>query len=204
MRIAAHVLSYVFHPIFLPTSGLVIVFALNGFIASTTPFDKQVFLVSWIFVNTAIIPFLFTLFLRWKKMVSSIQLETREDRIVPFTFALFFYLTNYWLLRDIYMPTIIYSLFLGSSIAVALALVFNFFTKISIHMVGMGGITASIYGMAQLYDLPLINFVIFGIVASGLVGSARYILESHNLKQIYLGWVTGFVTVYVPVIMSWG
>jgi hypothetical protein len=204
MRTAAHILSYLFHPIFLPTSGLVIIFSLNSYVAQTTPFSKQVFLVSWIFVNTAIIPFLFTAFLRYKKLVSSIELESREDRIIPFTFALFFYLTNYWLLRDIPMPTVIYSIFLGSSVAVGMALVFNFFTKISIHMVGMGGITASVYGMAQLYDLPIIHLVLIGVVASGLVGSARYILESHDLKQIYLGWFTGFITVYVPIIFGWG
>lgn len=107
MRIAAHILSYIFHPIFLPTFGLLVIFGLNSYIAATTPAQKQFFLIGWIFINTAVIPFLFTAFLRWKNLVSSIQLETREDRIVPFTFALFFYLTNYWLLRDIPMPQII-------------------------------------------------------------------------------------------------
>lgn len=204
MRVSAHILSYIFHPIFLPTFGLMVIFGLNGYISAATPHDKQFFLVSWIFVNTAVIPFLFTAVLRWKKLVTSIQLDTREDRVIPFTFALFFYLTNYWLLRDIPMPQIIYSIFLGSSVAVGIALLVNFYTKISIHMIGMGGITASIYGMSQLYDINLLGYILFGIFASGLVGSARYILESHNLPQIYLGWGTGFLAVYLPVIMGWG
>ncbi len=204
MRIAAHILSYIFHPIFLPTFGLLIIFGLNSYIAATTPVQKQFLLVGWIFINTAVIPFLFTAFLRWKNLVSSIQLETREDRIVPFTFALFFYLTNYWLLRGIPMPQIIYSIFLGSSIAVGIALIVNFYTKISIHMIGMGGITAAIYAMAQIYSLPLTFAVIIGVIASGLVGSARYILESHDLRQISMGWFTGFFTVYLPIIIGWG
>ncbi|MDA7744566.1 hypothetical protein N8911_00555 [bacterium] len=204
MRITAHILSYLFHPIFLPTFGLVVIFGLNRYISATTPFDKQFFLVSWIFVNTAVIPFIFTAVLRWKKLVSSIQLETREDRIIPFTFALFFYLTNYWLLRDIPMPQIIYSIFLGSSVAVGIALLVNFYTKISIHMIGMGGVTASIYGMSQLYELDLVGYILLGLVASGLVGSARFILESHNLRQIFLGWGTGFISVYTPIILGWG
>jgi len=204
MRIAAHILSYIFHPIFLPTFGLLVIFGLNSYIAATTPAQKQFFLIGWIFINTAVIPFLFTAFLRWKNLVSSIQLETREDRIVPFTFALFFYLTNYWLLRDIPMPQIIYSIFLGSSVAVGIALIVNFYTKISIHMIGMGGITAAIYAMAQIYSLPLTFAVIIGVIASGLVGSARYILESHDLKQISMGWFAGFITVYLPIIMGWG
>jgi len=204
MRAAAHVLSYLFHPVLLPTAGLVLIFSMNSYVAHTTPVEKQLFLTTWIFLNTALIPFLFTAVLRWRNLVSSVQLHTREDRIVPFTFALFFYLTNYWLMRDIPMPTVIYSLFLGSSVAVALALAITFFTKVSIHMIGMGGLTAAIYGMAGLYHLPIAGLVMIGIVASGLVGSARYLLESHTLGQICLGWVIGFVTVYTPVANGWG
>ena len=71
-------------------------------------------------------------------------------------------------------------------------------------MIGMGGLTASIYGVAQLYELPIVGFVMLGILVSGLVGSARYLLDSHDLRQVYLGWITGFVTVYVPLIGGWG
>lgn len=204
MRYAALFLSFLFHPIFLPTGGLIVIFSLNSYVANSTPFQKQLFLVGWIFANTAVIPLLFTLFLRWKKMVDSIHLETREDRIVPFTFALFFYLTNYWLLRDVPMPAVIYSLFLGSSIAVGLALAFTFFTKVSIHMIGMGGLTAAVYGMARVFDLSILGLLTAAIICSGLVGTARFVLGSHNLRQIYLGWMIGFITVSVPLLKGWG
>lgn len=204
MRQLAHFLSYLFHPIFLPTAGLVIVFGLNTYISETTPIAKQFFIVFWIFINTAIIPLTFTLFLKWRGLVQSIQLHTREDRIVPFTFALLFYATNYWLMRDVALPPIILSIFLGSSIAVACALLFTFFTKISIHMIGMGGMTAALYGMAQLYQLPITWLIMFGLIASGAVGSARYILESHNLRQIYTGWITGFLAIYITLILQIG
>lgn len=204
MRVAAQVLSLFFHPVLLPTAGLLLIFSVNSYIAHTTPFEKQLFLITWIFVNTALIPFLFTAVLRWRNLVGSVQLHTREDRIVPFTFALFFYLCNYWLLRDIPMPPVIYSLLFGSSVAVALALIITFFTKVSIHMIGMGGLTAAIYGVAELYHLPITWLVMLGIIASGFVGSARYLLESHSLKQIYLGWVIGFITLYIPVMNGWG
>ena len=204
MKSAAHVVSYIFHPIFLPTAGLLMIFSLNTYIAHTTPMNKQLFLLAWIFINTAVIPLLFTMFLRWKNVVSSIQLHSRKDRIIPFTFATIFYFTNYWLMLDVPLPGVMYSLFLGSTIAVGLALVFTLFTKISIHMIGMGGIVASMYGIAQLFDLPILGLVILAILASGLVGSARYILESHTPRQIYLGWITGFLSVYVILINGWG
>ncbi|MBT3648251.1 MAG: hypothetical protein HN542_08440 [Flavobacteriales bacterium] len=204
MRNTALFVSFVFHPIFLPTAGLLAIFSLNTYIAQTTPMPKQLFLVGWIFVNTTVIPLIFTLFLRWKNLVSSVHLHDRRERIVPIAFAFVLYLANYILMRDVPLPDVIYSLFLGSSIAVGAALLFTFLTKISIHMIGMGGLTASIYGVAQLYELPIVGFVMLGILVSGLVGSARYLLDSHDLRQIYLGWITGFVTVYVPLIGGWG
>lgn len=204
MKKAALITSYVFHPIFLPTAGLIFVFGLNTYISQTTPMSKQYFVVAWIFINTVVIPLLFTLFLRWKNMVESIQLHTRKDRIVPFAFAFFLYFTNYYLMRDVPLPDVLYSIFFGSTLAVACAFVFTFFTKISIHMIGMGGLTAAVYGVAQMYDLPIIGMVMLGMIASGLVGSARYILESHDLRQIYMGWVTGFLSIYLPLIYNWG
>lgn len=204
MKRAALITSYLFHPIFLPTAGLVFVLSLNTYISQTMPIAKQFFVVAWIFINTVIIPLLFTLFLRWKNVVDSIQLHSRKDRLVPFAFAMFLYFTNYYLMKDVPLPQVLYSIFLGSSIAVTLAFFITFYTKISIHMIGMGGLTAAIYGVAQVYDLPIVGLVMLGILTSGLVGSARYILESHSLRQIYLGWIIGFLTVYLPLVNNWG
>lgn len=204
MRRLALFFSVVFHPILLPTAGLIVVFSLNTYLAQTTPLAKQAFIVGWIFLNTAVIPLAFTLFLRWRGLISSVQLELRQDRIVPFAFALVFYLTNYWLLRDVPMPAIIYSMFLGSSVAVGLALVFTLFTKVSIHMIGMGGFAAAVFGMGQIFGVDVALLLVGAIAASGVVGSARYLLESHTLSQIYMGWLIGFFTVYVPMHYSWG
>jgi hypothetical protein len=204
MRRAAIITSYIFHPIFLPTAGLMLVFSLNTFIAQTTPLPKQLFVVVWIFINTVVIPLLFTLFLRWRNLVDSIQLHTRKDRLVPFAFAMVLYFMNYYLMKDVPLPEILYSIFLGTSVAVAIAFLVTFYTKISIHMIGMGGITASMYGVAQAYDLPIVGLIMMSLIASGMVGSARYILESHNLRQIYLGWVFGFAAVYLPLYFGWG
>ncbi len=204
MKKAAIITSYVFHPIFLPTAGLIFVFSLNTYISQTTPMNKQYFVIAWIFVNTVIIPLLFTMFLRWKKVIDSIQLHSRKDRLVPFAFAMFLYFTNYYLMKDVPLPQVLYSIFLGSSIAVTASFFITFYTKISIHMIGMGGLTAAIYGVAQVYDLPIVGMVMLGMIASGIVGSARYILDSHSLRQIYMGWGLGFLAVYLPLVNNWG
>lgn len=204
MRKAALFTSYVFHPIFLPTAGLLFIFSLNTYISQTMPMPKQFFVLVWIFVNTVVIPLLFTLFLRWRNMVDSIQLHSRKDRLVPFAFAMCLYFINYYLMRGIPLPDVFYNVFFGSCIAVTAAFLLTFYTKVSIHMIGMGGLTAAVYGVGQMYSLPIVGFVMIGLVASGLVGSARYVLESHDLRQIYLGWIIGFAAIYLPLLNNWG
>lgn len=204
MRKVAQITSYVFHPVFLPTAGLLIVFSLNTYISQTMSTPAQFFILAWVFINTVFLPLLFTLFLRWRKLVESIELHSRKDRLVPFAFSMILYFVNYYLMKGIPLPEVFYSIFLGSSIAVTLGFVLTFYTKISIHMIGMGGLTAGIYAVALVYDLPIVGFVMLGLVASGMVGSARYILESHDLRQIYFGWITGFLAVYLPIINGWG
>ena len=204
MRKVAQITSYVFHPVFLPTAGLLIVFSLNTYISQTMTTSAQLFILAGVFINTVLLPLLFTLFLRWRNLVDSMELHSRKDRLVPFAFSMVLYFINYYLMKGIPLPELFYSIFLGSSLAVTMGFILTFYTKISIHMIGMGGLTAGIYAVAQVYDLPIVGFEMLGLVASGLVGSARYILESHDLRQIYFGWITGFLTVYIPIINGWG
>ena len=192
MRKVAQITSYVFHPVFLPTAGLLIVFSLNTYISQTMTTSAQLFILAGVFINTVLLPLLFTLFLRWRNLVDSMELHSRKDRLVPFAFSMVLYFINYYLMKGIPLPELFYSIFLGSSLAVTMGFILTFYTKISIHMIGMGGLTAGIYAVAQVYDLPLVGFVMLGLVASGLVGSARYILESHDLRQIYFGTILAY------------
>ena len=74
---------------------------------------------------------------------------------------------------------------------VLISLLVNYLTKISIHMVAMGGIFGTFAGLANgfHYDLWLILFIL--ALASGLTGFARLKLNAHTEAQVYTGFAVG-------------
>ncbi|MEX2596641.1 MAG: hypothetical protein WEC59_06895 [Salibacteraceae bacterium] len=188
----------------MPSIALAIIFGLNTYIAQTMSPQKALFILAWLFINTAVIPVLFTAFLKWKGMISSIQLHTRKDRLLPFAFAMFLYFMNYYLMKGLPMPQVIYAVFLGISLIATSAFILTFYTKISLHMLGMGGLTATVYGFSQIYDLESLALLLGIVMLSGIVGTARSFLGAHTLNQIYGGWLFGFLLVYIPINLGWG
>lgn len=74
---------------------------------------------------------------------------------------------------------------------VLISLLVNYFEKISIHMLAMGGIFGTFAGLAIgfHYDLWLILFLL--ALASGLTGFARLKLKAHTEAQVYSGFGLG-------------
>lgn len=204
MRAAALVASFALHPLLLPTLGLFLVFQLDSYIGHQTPPLKQQFLLGWIFINTCVIPVIFTLFLKWRKIISSLELHDRQERTVPFLFTFIFFCTNYYLLRGISLPGPIHSIMLGSAISVGVAFVMNFFTKVSIHMIGIGGLFATFFGLSQVMMIGLVPLLLVLALVGGVVGSARLLREAHTQRQVYVGWLLGFCSIYFPLVLEWG
>ena len=88
---------------------------------------------------------------------------------------------------------------LGATIALFIAFFINLFTKISMHTVGMGGFLAMIIIIiARSYGGAEFLFV-FGVLACGLVGTARLLLGSHQVSDVYGGYFVGFLAQFVAL-----
>jgi membrane-associated phospholipid phosphatase len=82
---------------------------------------------------------------------------------------------------------------LGAAVAVFIGFIANVFTKISLHAIGAGcfvGLTLSILRLAD-YDLRLL--LLGAIILAGLIGTARMRLGAHTQRQIYYGYMAGFI-----------
>jgi len=73
----------------------------------------------------------------------------------------------------------------------------NYFWKISLHMLGMGGLTGVFLGFALRIGIDIFPFLAFLIFLSGLVGYARLKVNSHNPPQVYVGYIVGVVLMIV-------
>jgi len=199
LKTMAQVISYIFHPLFLP---LVVTYLCVTAMPEQFVYFKEIsrvfsfdILYIRVFANTLLFPLLVVVLGRALGFVSSIYLKSQQDRIIPYVASIIFYFwTFYTFKREGETPPFMNAFFLGIFIAVILSLVANNFVKISMHTVGWGGMIGFfimlMFGMDMNVALPLA--IIF--VISGLVATARMILNAHTTGEIYIGFIVGIIS----------
>ncbi len=135
---------------------------------------------------------LMVLLLKKTRLISSIALRERQDRIIPLLIGTAIYIANYFLLLRIDLHPLINIYFAGATLVVLAALVFTLWLKISLHMMGIGAVSAFFYSIALIVPSNFLPLIAASFVLSGLLGSARLILESHNASQVFAGFFVGF------------
>ncbi len=136
-------------------------------------------------------PVLTALILLQKGMIRSLEMHSVAERRLPFISTAFFYLVCYYLLLQLPIPRMLSLMVLGATISIFIAWILSFKWKVSIHMIGIGGITGMLFGLSQVLNAGLIMMILTSVLISGLLGSARQYLGSHTPLQIYAGFAIG-------------
>ena len=187
----ANVVSYIFHPLLMPTYSLMILFYIKSYLSFAIPYQAKIAIVAIIFFNTAMMPVLVFLFMKLRNIISSLRMEERKERILPFIVTAVFYFGTYFILRKFHLPPIIYYLIFGSACLIIIALTINFWWKISIHMIGIGGLTGALTCIAYYLSVNPGILVAFTVLIAGFIGFARLKLNAHTPLQVYGGYITG-------------
>ena len=91
---------------------------------------------------------------------------------------------------------------LATLMAIYVALIITFFWKISMHMIGIGGLAGAMMALSFRFGLDLWLLFSVIILASGLLGVARLQLKAHSPSQVYVGFVLGFLIVFSGIFLS--
>ncbi|MBP1640120.1 MAG: hypothetical protein H6Q17_1703 [Bacteroidetes bacterium] len=195
MRLAAKIISVLFHPLFIPTYGILLLFSTARFAA--VPFLPKLIVAMTVLACTAIIPALVIfLFLKLGK-VSSLEIDKRQERTRPYIYSLVSYLLCAYYLWNVNMPRWFVMMVVGSAVALLILLLVNLRWKMSAHLSAMGGLLAGIFVVALHYVINPYMLVIGVLFASAAVGSSRVILNAHNPEQTLAGFVNGFLCVLI-------
>lgn len=188
----ARLISSVFHPLFMPSIGLLIIFNTDSYINFTTAtaIKLQVFLV--IVVSTLIIPLLVSILLLNLKLIRSLEMELSRERILPYGVTILLYFSTLFFLREAdQLPSIIYKFVTGAGLSVFLAFLINFKWKISAHMIGIGGLIGALIGVSLKLNTNVTNYIMVALFIAGLIGTARLFMKAHTPSQIYVGFLVG-------------
>ena len=127
-------------------------------------------------------------------------METRQERIWPMFITGMFFITGYYLLSLIpVIPGFILNFILATIITIFVALTITYFWKISIHMIGMGGLTGGLLAFAYIFNLDIHLLFSALIISAGFLGVARLYLNAHTLSQVWSGFLLGFFIVFIFV-----
>jgi hypothetical protein len=104
------------------------------------------------------------------------------------------------LLAKLYIPQSFLLLMLGAISAIGLSLIITLRWKISIHMLGIGGLIGAIIGISHRFQFDHSLLLIALILFAGLIGFARLKTKSHNYRQVYAGFILGVAVEWMVVL----
>lgn len=189
-------LSVVLHPLLVPVFFVLIVFQFPVYFIPLQFIRIKYMVLLYVFLMTGIVPALVTIILWRFKIIKSLKMEQRNDRLFPLlTTAVVYYLAYYLLNKQGAFPVM--SLFLvGSAMLALITLLINNYTKISMHLVSWGGFTGALTGLSFLFHLRPFLWIILVLFFSGLAGYARLKANAHKPWQVYVGYVLGFAVMF--------
>jgi hypothetical protein len=158
-----------------------------------TPAETKWRLVIIVFMFSFLFPLLNIYFLYRLKRVPNLMLSNRRDRTFPYLLTAVFYFGLAYLLMDVNVWPSIKVFIFGAGLAIAITALINFRTKISAHMVGVGGLLGVIVSASYLIRFDMTPYYMLIILLAGLIGMSRMYLEEHTGAQIYSGFLLGFL-----------
>lgn len=194
------VLSIIFHPVLIPTLGLVLLLN-SGFYFAMLSWEAKRFVLLVVFFTTCILPMLSVAIMALNSKFD-ISMPQSRDRILPLLASSMFYYLGFFLLSKVRAFHEL-KLFMVASVLVIIALlVISFRYKISNHMAAIGGLAGTLFALSFRSGVNPVYSIMLVVLVSGLVGTARLILGKHNLGQIIAGYALGFSSLYLVIYFS--
>lgn len=190
-KLFAKTISFVFHPLLLPTYALLLLFSTNFYFVLVLPEDYKYLILGFVFITTFVLPSMMMFILLKADMIKSLQMESSKERVLPMFIVAGFFFATFYFLRESPQSAIFNMFMLGSTILVLLSLLINYVTKISIHMVAQGGLFGTFIGLALIFHQDIIHIIYLSIIMAGFTGYARLKLKAHSPMQVYLGFILG-------------
>jgi hypothetical protein len=192
----AKFISFLFHPVFMPLVGLIIIFN-SGVYFMDVPVEYKRFVYLVVILCHILLPLSILPVLIYLKHLRNYSLDIRRERLIPLFFTTICFYIGYYFVSKL-APVRLINLFLFSSTVVIFILLFvSLFWKISIHMTGIGGLTGMILVLSFTYGIDSTIVLSFSIFVAGLIATSRLALQSHSILQLTAGYLTGLLSVFV-------
>lgn len=195
LRVAAKIISYIFHPLFVPVYIVAFLLGYQPILFSGfAPGAEFLLLIRFILLYT-FFPLVTVLLARGLGFLQSIYLKTQKERIIPYVACGVYYFWMCYVVRNQpENPKEIVYLTIAIFITSSAGLMANIYMKVSMHAMSMGVL---VMFMAVLAAGQATNYTLYASVAvliAGIVCTARLIVSDHSSKEIYVGFFIGVLS----------
>lgn len=192
--IVARVLSFVFHPLFIPVYIIWFLLYYTGVFPGINGADKGLLLIRFLVMYT-VFPLLTVVIARALGFVKTIYMRDAKDRIIPYIACGVYYFWMWWVLKNQpEFPRELVMLSLAIFLASSAGLIFNSFLKVSMHGMSIGVMIAFILLIAFTTDENMGFYISMALLVAGVVCTARLINSDHRPVEVYLGLGIGVVS----------
>ena len=183
-------ISILLHPMFMPILALHLTLLVLPSLAFTL--SQNLLLIYGILIfSTMVLPLISIFWLMQKGKVSSLEMSNHKERSLPLFKTVIWMSFGYYLLQNLLFYTpILKAELLGAILIILLAAIISKFWKISLHLLGIGGVVGVFIALQIMHGDFLYLLVLF-ILLSGLLGVARIKQKAHNYAQVYAGFLVG-------------
>lgn len=197
----SQLISYVLHPLAIPTIAVVILLFGNS-VMSSIPMELKLFFSGIVVMNTLVIPLLSLGLFHHFRILPDLALQNRRERLIPIAILAICYGVCIYMLSNILLAFLILRFLYAALGCVVLALGVTYFWKISLHLTAMGGLLAMlmILNFSSFAEVPY-TLILF-ILLTGVLASARLQLGYHNPMQVGVGFIGGFMVASTIIFMT--
>lgn len=189
--------SVVLHPVFAATFGLLLIMSQIMPGLSTS----QVMLTLYCLGYTVVMPLVFVLLARMLGFISDLKMKQRRERVFALTVTAACVLAFSHVLGGWHAPEMMRIFVLATAVTLVEATIMAIFTRVSLHTIGWGGLTALV-SYLTFVNPNLSLLLALTVLISGLVATARLVLNEHTPSQVYLGFIIGYATIWIIFIIS--
>jgi hypothetical protein len=193
LRLAARIVSVVFHPLFIPVYLSAFLLYINPVFPAFEAADKLLLLVRFI-VMYVVFPLATILLAKALGFVQTIFLKTQRDRIIPYIACGLYYFWMWYVLRnqpqfgkEVVLLTL--AIFLASSGG----LLANSYLKVSMHAISAGVMVTFIMLLGFLLPVSFGFFIAIALLIAGTMCTARLVNSDHHPVEVYVGLAIGIL-----------
>lgn len=199
----ANLISYLFHPLMLATYLFSAVIFIEPMQVVPPGYNiiAQWLIVLVVWLTTFAIPAMSLVLLKFTGNISSLKLQNRKERLIPFFYVtLFYFFTAYYFSQQMLVTNLATGIFIVTAVMILIAAIITIFWKISVHSLGMGGVIGILLIVTTIIPESSIYLIsLAAIIVSGLVLSARLKLQAHTPLQVYIGFALGLIISFMLI-----